>query len=81
MGLEFSSLTFAGGRAVFHARLVGPPLAGEKRRDSVATGHTHERRLDIDDSSPGAGVFRVRGGSLRLTRGFHMIFETQNGNQ
>ena len=81
VGLEFSSLTFAGGRALFHARLVGPRLAGERRLDSIATGHTHERGLDIDDSSSRAGAFRVRGGSLRLTRGFHMIFETQEGNQ
>jgi len=86
VGLEFSSLTFAGGRAVFHARLVGPRLAVEKRLDSnavgietTATSHTEERGLDIDDSSPPrAGVFRVWGGSLRLTRGFHMIWETQS---
>ncbi len=73
-------------RAVFHARLVGPRLAVEKRLDSnavgietTATSHTEERGLDIDDSSPPrAGVFRVWGGSLRLTRGFHMIWETQS---
>ena len=84
VGLEFSSLTFAGGRALFHARLVGPRLAIKKRLDSnamgmetTATAHTEETGLEIDDSSP-RGTFRVWGGSLRLTRGFHIILETQN---
>ena len=84
VGLEFSSLTFAGGRALFHARLVGPRLAIKKRLDAnamgmetTATAHTEETGLEIDDSSP-RGTFRVWGGSLRLTRGFHIILETQN---
>jgi hypothetical protein len=68
VALEFSSLTFDGGQALFHARLVGPRLGVE-------------RGLDIDNSSSRVGAFRVRGSSLHLPRGFHMIFETQKGNQ
>jgi len=85
VGLDFSSMTFAGGRALFHARLVGPSLNSEKRvissgRDieNVTSTHTEESGIEIDDSSPRAGAFRVWGGSLRLTRGFHMILETQS---
>ena len=84
VGLEFSSLTFAGGRALFHARLVGPRLSVAKRLDSsamaietTATDQAEDKGLDIDASSPRVAVFRVWGGSLRLTRGFHMILVTQ----
>jgi len=67
---------------------VGPSLNSEKRvissgRDieNVTSTHTEERGIEIDDSSPRAGAFRVWGGSLRLTRGFHMILETQSDNR
>lgn len=88
VSLDFSSLTFAGGRALFHARLVGPRLELAKRLDSsgmaietATIAHTEEGGLDIDDSSSRVGVFRIWGGSLRLTRGFHMILETQKDNR
>jgi hypothetical protein len=39
VGLDFSSLTFAGGRALFHARLVGPPSSKQQ-----ATGRDRKGR-------------------------------------
>jgi len=88
VGLDFSSLTFAGGRALFHARLVGPRLKVAKRVDASAMGaettntaYTERNGLDIDDAPSRAGAFRVAGGKLRLSRDVHMILETQSDNQ
>ena len=85
VGLEFSSLTYAGGRALFHARLVGPRLEVEKHPDATGKGietttsaHTDKTGLDIEDSSSRAGAFRVWGGRLHLPRGFRLILKTQS---
>ncbi len=89
VSLEFSSLTFGGTRGLFRARLVGPRLQVEKHLDSSGMAaeadistpgslHSEPSGFDIDDSSPRFGVFRVRGGSLRLSRGLRMIWQTQS---
>jgi hypothetical protein len=36
--------------------------------------------FDIDDSAPRFGVFRVWGGTLRLSRDLRMIWKTQGEN-
>ena len=78
VSLEFTSLTFGGKRAQFHAKLVGPRIHEDRRMD--IKGGDIERStsggLDIVDSAPGAGVFRVRAGKLRLGRGLQMTWKT-----
>lgn len=89
VSLEFSSLIFGNKHAQFRARLVGPRLQVEKHLDSsgmatetdVSTpGSTISEGsgFDLDNSSPGLGAFRVRGGALRLSRGLRMIWQTQS---
>ena len=82
VSLEFSSLTFDGGRAVFRARLIGPRLEEQTYLgDTLGTGpaRSETRGLDIDGSSQRFGVFRVPGASLYLERGTRLIWETQGG--
>ena len=89
VSLEFSSLTFGDKRALFRARLVGPRRPAEKRLDpsgmamessisKPGSAPAEPSGLDIDDSVPDSGAFRVRGGSLRLSRGLEMILETRS---
>ena len=88
VSLEFSSLTLGDKRAQFRAQLVGPRLQGPRRLDSsgmaaesdVATPgdpHSEPGGFDLDNSSPGLGAFRVRGSTLRLSRGLRMIWQTE----
>jgi hypothetical protein len=89
VSLEFSSLTFGGNRGLFRARLVGPRRQAERRLDpsgiamesgisTPASAPAEPSGFDIDDSVPDCGAFRVRGGSLRLSRGLEMILETRS---
>jgi hypothetical protein len=89
VSLEFSSLTFDSKHAKFRAILLGPRLQAERHLDSsgmatetdVSTpgsAHSEPSGFDIDTSSPRFGVFRVRGGSLRLSRGLRMIWQTES---
>lgn len=82
VSLEFTSLTFGGKRALFRAKLVGPRLHQDRRLDVTGTNMepSDPSGLDIEDSAPGAGVFRVRGGKLRLSRGLRTIWKTQSEN-
>ena len=83
VSLEFNSLTSGGKRALFCARLVGPRLGEHLLPDvdvfgeGLATSRTQNTGLDIDESAPRFGVFRVPGDRLHLPRGLHMIWETQ----
>lgn len=89
VSLEFSSLTFGGKRALFRAELVGPRLREDRRLElrgmptesgiSAPASLSAPAGLDIEDSSPGTGAFRVREGRLRLSRGLRMIWKTQSG--
>jgi hypothetical protein len=89
VSLEFSSLTFEGRRGLFHARLVGPRRPAERHLDSSGMAMesatstpgsvpAEPSGLDIDDSAPDSGAFRVRGSSLRLSRGLEIILETRS---
>jgi len=89
VGLEFSSLTFNGKRGLFRARLVGPRRQSRRRLDksgmamesddpALASARSEPAGLDIDDSGPGGGAFRIRGGNLNLGRGLEMILETRD---
>jgi hypothetical protein len=83
VGLDFSSLSFAGTHLSFRARLVGPQLRFERRPDSVTNPNNAPiidvTGLEIDDSNPSSpfGVFRVRTGRLDLARGVRLIWQTQ----
>jgi hypothetical protein len=83
VSLEFTSLTFGDKRAQFHARLVGPRPHEDRRLEinGVNMEHSMPNGLDILDSAPGAGVFRVQAGKLRLSRGLHMTWKTESGKQ
>ncbi len=78
VSLEFTSLTFGDKRAQFHARLVGPRPQDDRRLtiNGVNMDHPIPSGLDILDSAPGAGVFRVLAGKLRLSRGLPMTWKT-----
>ena len=88
VSLEFSSVAFGDKRALFRARLVGPHLQAERYLDSSGMAQESgiadpgslrsDNGFDIDDSSPGSGAFRIRGGNLRLSRGLRMILQTQS---
>jgi hypothetical protein len=85
---EFSSVSFGGKRVMFRAGLIGPRLQVARRLASTAGGRNpgisaqrstrSESGLEIEGSPSSFGTFRVRGGSLRLSRGLHMIYETQS---
>jgi len=86
VSLEFSSLTFAGKRIMFQARLVGPRFETHVLPGTGSPGGLAElpeaprivpTGFDIDKSAPRFGVFRVPGDSLHLGRGRWMIWETQ----
>jgi hypothetical protein len=78
VSLEFTSLTFGDKRAQFRARLVGPRLHEDRRLEinGVNMEHSIPSGLDILDSVPGAGVFCVPAGKLRLGRGLQMTWKT-----
>lgn len=82
--LEFYSLIFDDRRAVFRAQLTGPRLqdarrvdAGGKGVDTLSTLDSQPAGLDIGDSPPGSGTFRIRERRLHLSRGLRMTWETQ----
>jgi hypothetical protein len=70
---------------------VGHPITAQLNRAIEASGVSIPKGATISgriweleqyyQPASRAGAFRVWGGSLRLPRGFQMIFETQKGNQ
>ncbi len=69
VGLEFDFLDSGDARVRLNARLVGPPLK---------VWEVLPRGLDIDNSEPRFGVFRVHSAHLNLRKGFKMIWRTQS---
>jgi len=86
--LEFSSLTFGDKRALFRAELTGPRLREDRHLETDGTATltgmsapatpSTPSGLDIEDSAPGTGAFRVHEGRLHLGRGLRMIWKTQS---
>ena len=89
VGLEFSSIAFERRTAVFRARLVGPALKMRERRESPMYGTSPRSMgvqssgldIDVSESPPGSGAFRIWSKSLRLKRGLRMIWETEEGKK
>jgi len=57
----------------------GPGRWSGATSGASAPAHDATAGFDIDPSAPRFGVFRIRGGRLRLNRGLHMVWKTQGG--